>query len=402
MCHLKRLLIILPFTLFVGCSDQGAAPSSGQAKAGGAAQARSKPKVTVATVTQRSVPIYASYVGRTEAIQTVEVRARAEGILKERRFTEGSDVMKGEILFIIDPQQYQNALESARADLARAKATSDHARENVRRLRPLVEQRAVNRQQLDDGLATEKEAAAMARSAEVAVRDAQLNLGYTTVTSPISGRIGFTAVNIGSLVGKGQPTLLATVSQLTPIYVEFSIPEREYLQRAKASLTDRSGTSKPDAPSVNLILADDSEYHSAGRLKPPDRAVDPETGTLRMRAEFPNPERLLLPNQYAKVRLLVTEKRNAILIPEQAVQSGQTGQSVLVVNDKDEIERRSIVTAQRQGHQWIVEQGLSAGERVVIEGLQTVRPGTGVTPVPQDEADETDDSPKSSNRSGDT
>lgn len=400
MCHLKRLLMILPFTLCLGCSDQSDAPSSGQAKADGAAQARSKPEVTVATVQQRTVPIYASYVGRMEAVQTVEVRARVEGILMERRFTEGSDVTKGEVLFVIDPQQYDNALESARADLARANATAAHARDNVRRLRPLVEHRAVNRQQLDDALATEKEAAAMVRSAEVAVRDAQLNLGYTTVTAPISGRIGFTVVNIGSLVGKGEPTLLATVSQLDPIYVDFSIPEREYLQRAKASLNGASTQSESDSPSVTLILADDSEYQVGGRLRQPDRAVNPDTGTLRLRAEFPNPDRLLLPNQYAKIRLLVTEKQNAILVPEQAVQSGQTGQSVLIVNDKDEIERRNITTGQRQGHLWIVKEGLAAGERVVIEGSQSARPGMAVTPVLQDVPQDQEAESKQSRRSG--
>src|SRR5262245_12503327 len=249
------------------------------------------PAVTVVAVGQRPVPVYGHYVGQTEAVKTVEIRARVEGFLQEQVVPDGADVKAGDVLFVIDPRQYRVALDNARAQLVRDQARLVNARQVAARYRPLYEHQAISRQDLDQADADEKAAAATVETSRAAIEQAELNLGYTTVRSPVTGRMGRAEVRVGSLVGKTDATLLATVSTIDPMYVTFSVSEREALQvwrRRPAEVPARSGSS-----GITITLPDDTAYPHQGRLDFVDRAVDPRTGTLALRAMFANPERLL-------------------------------------------------------------------------------------------------------------
>ncbi len=334
--------------------------------------------VTVVAVSQRAVPVYGQYVGQTEAIRTVEVRARVEGFLEQQVVPDGADVKVGDLLFVIDPRPFRVARDDARAQLARDEARLVNARQIAARYRPLYERQAVSRQELEQAEADERAAAATVDTSRAAVDQAELNLGYTSVRSPVTGRMGRAEVRVGSLVGKGEATLLATVSTLDPMYVNFSVSEREALQvwrRRQAELRARPGASR-----ITLTLPDDSIYPQGGRLDFVDRAVDPRTGTLALRASFANPERLLRPGQYVRLQVLL-EERAGVLVPQAAVQESQGSTSVLVVGPDQTVQARTVRMGPRNGTSWVVEDGLQAGEHVVIKGLQHVRAGMRVAPT---------------------
>ena len=387
------------------------------------------PEVTVAEVEQRSVSIIRDFTARTEGVPTVEVRARVPGMLEQVSFEEGRLVQKGQTLFVIQQEEYKAALATAqaqlakaRADLTRARDTSiidrakaqlaqrdadlEKARQDVARYKPLAEARAIPKQDLDTSVAQEKVAAAAVdtfaaqlkdaelnqrtqvqlseaavESAKAAVTQAELNLSYTTIQAPITGIIGKVMVDRGNLVGKADPTLLATVSAVDPIYVDFSVSEADYFKIAPRVRLDPTGRAQDTRPVLELFLADDAPYAHKGRVTFVDRAVDAKTGTIGVRAAFPNPDKVIRPGQFARVRGVLEERPSAILVPQRAVQEQQGARVVLVVEPGDKVALRPVKLDERVGDYFLVMDGVKPGERVVIEGLQRARPGMQVKAV---------------------
>ena len=408
-------VVALVASLLAGC-NRAATPQQ--------AEAPPPPTVIVAEVVQRDVPLVRDFVARTEAVPTVDVRARVAGVLEEVRFREGTEVEQNQVLFVIEQGEYRAALQAARAQLAKAeadltrakdisivdrsraqldqaKADLGKAQQDVARYRPLVEAQAIPQQDLDTALSREQAAvatveAAMAalkdtvlsqrtaiqlaeaavESAKAAVIQADLNLAYTVIRAPISGIISKLAVDIGNLVGKAEPTLLATISSLDPIYVDFAVTEADYLRLVTRLPELGRRQLRRDTPArLELIVADTSTFPHKGRPVFVDRAVDAKTGTIQVRAEFPNPRRILRPGQFGRVRAVTEDVPNAILVPQLAVQELQGTKTVLVVGEGDKVVARSITLGDATGELYIVTAGLKAGERVIVEGVQKVRPG---------------------------
>lgn len=323
------------------------------------------------------VPLYGEYVGRTAAKENVEIRARVEGYLKERLFTEGSLVKKGDLLFVIEPRQYEENLKKAKAELARQQALLSKAQVDLGRFESLYKQRAVSRDEYDTRLTHQREIAANLDQAKAAVESAERDLGYTRITAPISGRIGKALVNVGNLVGKGDNTLLAEISSTDPMYVDFSISERDYLALTKAM---KAGGGDRDYP-LTLVLADDSVYPQTGQPDMAERAVDAKTGTLGVRGVFPNPDGMLKPGQFAKIRVLLENRKRAVTVPQRAIVDVQGSKSVYVVNSKGDIEARAVTLGGSREGTFIIDSGLSPTDMVVVEGVSKVRPGMAVKVV---------------------
>ena len=335
--------------------------------------------VTVVAAAQRTVPVFGQYVGQTEAVKTVDIRARVEGFLDQQVVRDGADVRAGDVLFIVDSRPFRVALNDARAQLARDEARLANARQVANRYRPLYERQAVSRQELEQAEADEKAAAATLDTSRAAVEQAELNLGYTTVRSPVTGRMGRAEVRVGSLVGKAEATLLATVSTLDPMYVTFSVSEREALQgwrHRQADMRMQSGVS-----GIAITLPDDTAYPHKGQLDFVDRAVDPRTGTLALRATFPNPDRLLQPGQFVRLQILLDERVGALLVPQAAIQESQGSASLFVVGPDETVQARTVQMGPRFGTLWVVEDGVKVGEHIVVKGLQQIRPGMRVEPT---------------------
>jgi membrane fusion protein (multidrug efflux system) len=387
------------------------------------------PDVVVAMVEQRTVPIVRDFTARVEAVPTVEIRARVAGMLEQAPFKEGSEAKQGQLLFVIQKDEYKAALESARAQLAKAhadltrardasvvdryKATLDQrkadlgkARQDVARYVPLAEAKAIPQQDLDTSVAAEKVAAAGVEAAAATLRDAELaqrtqvqlaeaavetakasiiqaelNLSYTSIQAPITGIIGKLAVDVGNLVGKAEPTLLTTMSAVDPIYVDFNVAEVDYLRLAPRIRLDPQGRAQNAPATLELFLADDKPFGHKGRVAFVDRAVDAKTGTIGVRAGFPNPDKVLRPGQFGRVRGVVEEKSNAILVPQLAVQDQQGTKTVLVIEEGDKVALRAVTLGERIGDFYIATAGVKPGERVIVEGVQRVRPGMQVKPV---------------------
>ena len=334
------------------------------------------PAVIVAPVTQKTVPIYGEYVGQTAAINTVEIRSQVEGFLEKMSFLEGSTVQKGQLLFLIDPREYEAAVMKAKATLAQSQAALAKSRQDVARYRPLVQQHAISQEQLDTSVAQAAEDEANVESARAQLAQAELNLGYTKIYAPLTGRIGQAQVKVGALVQQGT-TLLDTIYSINPIYINFSVSEAMYLQNQKKAAREHVAAFPP----VSLLLGDNSVYPSKGRVDMLAPQVDPATGTLGMRAEFPNPAGVLRPGLFVKARMVVDEKPNALLVPVEAVQEVQGVQSVLVVGNNDQVQLRTVTAGDTVGNLRIIESGLQAGEKVIVQGLQKVRPGMPVKPI---------------------
>jgi membrane fusion protein (multidrug efflux system) len=326
----------------------------------------------VAEVVQKDVPIYVELVGSTLGSEDVEIRARVDGYLVSINFTEGAFVRKGQLLYKIDPQPFEAALDQAKGNLATAQAGLEKTDNDVARYRPLAQKQAVSQQELDNALSAQQAARAQVDAYKAAVAQAQLNLGYTSITSPVDGVIGTTQRKVGSLVGKGE-TLLNTVSQINPILFRCAIAEAEYLRIARRS--QQSGKPGDKQDNVELILADGTIFPHKGRLNAVERAVDPTTGTLTGQFIFPNPERILRPGQYGKARLVIENKEDALLVPQLAVQEIQGLYSVMVVKPDSTVEQRMVKAGERVGNSWIIDSGVKPGEKVIVEGIQKVQPG---------------------------
>ena len=425
---MPNLSVSLAASILIAALTIGA--SCGKSADHSAAAQPPPPTVIVASVSQKTVPIYSEYVGQTRADNTVELRARVEGVLQKVYFKEGAAVRKGQLLFTIDKRPFQAALQSARAltakavaDLAQAQQRTDvlqaqaeladaqavlaRADQDVARLAPLAKEKAVTEQDLDAAIATQKSAKATveARQANVTnleaavkytieraraevsasqarVVQAQLDLSYCDISSPLSGVIGFLQVDEGNLVGRGEATLLATVSASDPLLVDFSVSEIEYLKLTDPETAgERAGTLRFD-----LLLSDESVHPHQGLFRVLDRTVDPTTGTLKVEAAFPNPGGYLRPGQFARVRVAVSEKENAILIPQRAIQELQGAKTVLVVDDQNMVSVRTVKLGDKADKEVIVLDGLNPGDRVIVEGMQKVRPGSQVIPSTGDEA----------------
>ncbi len=339
-------------------------------------------EVGVVTVQPQSVTLRRELPGRTSAIRVAEVRARVNGIVQKRLFEEGSDVKLNQPLFKIDPAPYAATLESSQAQVARAEAQVAASKSLAERYQKLIESNAVSKQELDDAIAKLKTAEADVAAARAAVKRARIDVGYTTVTAPLAGRIGRAEVTEGGYVQAATATLLATIQQIDNIYVDltWSNAEAMRLRRAIASgeLQSEGGKAK-----VVLLLDDGREYGEQGTLQFADVTVDATTGSISLRAVFPNPKRELLPGMFVRARIDEGTHANALLVPQRGVTRDQAGRPMaLVVGKNNKVERRQIETEREIGDAWLVTSGINPGDQVIVEGLQKVRPGADVKAVP--------------------
>jgi membrane fusion protein, multidrug efflux system len=366
-----RLLPLAATALLAACGGKSGGPApSGPVEVG------------VVTITPRPVTLTRELPGRTSPFRVAEVRARVNGIVLRRLFTEGSDVKEGQRLFLIDPSPYEAALDGARATLARAEANLANARLQGERYTDLVKDGSVSRQEYETAMAALKSGEADVAAARAAEQAARINLGYTVVTAPVSGRIGRAAVTEGAYVQAAQATLLATVQQLDPIYVDLTQSTSEVLKLRRDLETGRLVAAGQGQARVRLVTDDGREHAQAGTLQFTDVTVDPGTGSIALRALFPNPRGELLPGLFVRARLEEGVNPRALLVPQVGVTRDQKGLPVaLVVNAEKKVERRQLVTDRAVGDAWLVTDGLQAGEQVIVEGLQKVRPGVEVKPV---------------------
>jgi RND family efflux transporter MFP subunit len=333
------------------------------------------PIVQVASVTTTNAPLSVEFIGQLDSPQNVEVRARVEAFVDKMLFTEGTEIKEGDPLFLLDKKPFEERLAAANGMLAEAKAALNKYEKDVARLTPLAQKRAIPQQDLDNAVASVEVGKASVLSAQARVESATLDLGYCDVRAPISGLIGAKQVSVGDLVGKGQPTLLATISTLDPMWFYCNVGEVDYL-KAEAE-TRRIGKRVADMP-VSLILAEGSMLPDPGRFVFVDRAVDVKTGTLRVRAQFPNPAKLLRPGMFARIRVDLGIRPNSILLAERAVAELQGKSFVWVIGADNKATQRAVKVGGQIGGDLLILEGLQAGERVVVEGLQKVREGTTV------------------------
>jgi membrane fusion protein (multidrug efflux system) len=333
--------------------------------------------VSIVTLEARSVTLTRELPGRTTAFLVAEVRPQVSGIVKRRLFTEGGLVKAGQPLYQLEDAMYQAAYDSAKASLARAQATLVTAQLNYKRTSELVKLDAVSTQDFEDATAAARQAEADVLAAKAAVQSSAVTLGYARITSPISGRIGKSTVTAGALVTANQPAALATVQQLDPINVDLTVSSIEVVQlrRELAAGTLQGAGSLP----VKILLEDGSRYQHDGKIAFSEVSVDPTTGSFAFRVDVPNPDQLLLPGMYVRAIVAGGVRNNAILVPQRGVARDPTGAtSVMVVSVDGKAERRPVTVSQTVGDQWLVESGLAAGDKVIVEGLQKIRPGAPV------------------------
>jgi membrane fusion protein, multidrug efflux system len=337
------------------------------------------PEVQVVKARSETVPVRREYVGNVTAYRSVQVRARVEGILEKRHFVEGADVRPGQLLYTIDPLTYEAQLRDAEAELARAEAQLANARTKESRFAPLVKEEAVSRQDYDDAVTQMKSAEAQVNSARSTLDRAKLNVGYTRVVATEAGRIGMSQVPEGALVGKGEPTLLATIDKLDPIYVTFTIPDRDALAFRRE--LDSGAIKEAKGDTARFLLPDGTEYKQAGRIDFADTQINRETGTVTLRAVLPNGSPRLQPGMFIRVLLTAGERPNTVLVPQRAVVKVPNGHVAYVVNAQNKIERRDLVVGEWFKDDWVIEKGLIGGDTVVVDGLQRVQPGMTVRPA---------------------
>lgn len=356
---------------------------TGPATTAFAGDAAAAPEVGIVTVEPRPVTLIKELPGRVTPMRIAEVRPRVSGIIVERAFQQGSVVKKGEVLYRIDPLPFEVELESAKAALARAEASLFQASRQEDRLRTLLSGQTTTQAQYDLALSAERQAEAEVASQKAAVKRAQINLDYATIRAPITGRIGRALVTEGALVGQNEATHLATIQQLDPIYADFTQSVTELNQLKRDLATGRLRQVSPDAARVRLLFDDGTTYPQAGRLLFSDVTVDPGTGKVTLRGEFPNPQADLLPGTYVRVQIEEGISARAVTLPRQAVQRNNAGGSeVFVINNAGRAVLQPVRTGRTLGDQVVIEDGLQAGNRVVVEGFQKFVPGGAVTPVP--------------------
>ena len=334
------------------------------------------PTVVVETVTTDDMEIYGEYVGRIRAQQFVEIRARVEGYLEEMLFEEGTYIKKDQVLFVIDPKLYKARVDGARAQLQKDKALELKAKRDLDRIRPLFEQNAASQLDLDNAIASYESAVSAVIMSEADLAQAELALGYTTVRSPISGYISERNVDIGTLVGPGGKSLLATIVKSDTVRVDFSMTALDYLRSKERNVNlGHQDPTREWHPYITVTLADDSVYPYEGLVDFADPQVDPQTGTFSVRAEMPNPDHVLLPGQFTKVKLLLDVREGAVVVPSKAVIIEKGGAFIYVIRPDNVAERRFIELGPETDNMMIVERGLIPGERIVVEGYHKLMPG---------------------------
>ncbi|EEB7913693.1 multidrug efflux RND transporter periplasmic adaptor subunit AcrA [Salmonella enterica] len=364
---LAVVLMLSGSLALTGCDDK-------QDQQGG----QQMPEVGVVTLKTEPLQITTELPGRTVAYRIAEVRPQVSGIILKRNFVEGSDIEAGVSLYQIDPATYQATYDSAKGDLAKAQAVANIAELTVKRYQKLLGTQYISKQEYDQALADAQQATAAVVAAKAAVETARINLAYTKVTSPISGRIGKSSVTEGALVQNGQASALATVQQLDPIYVDVTQSSNDFL-RLKQELANGSLKQENGKAKVDLVTSDGIKFPQSGTLEFSDVTVDQTTGSITLRAIFPNPDHTLLPGMFVRARLQEGTKPTALLVPQQGVTRTPRGDAtVLVVGADNKVETRQIVASQAIGDKWLVTDGLKAGDRVVVSGLQKVRPGAQV------------------------
>ena len=373
-------LVLLALALLAGCGAKDDA--KGAAPPGGAMPP--PPTVGVVTVAPQVVALQTELPGRVEPVRVAQVRARVNGVVLKRQFVEGSEVRAGQPLFLIDPAPYQAALDTAKAQLARAQASLAQTTATVERYRPLAAANAISQQEYVNAQAAQKTADADVAAGRAAVQAAAINLGYAQVTAPIAGRIGRALVTEGALVSAAEATQLALIQQISTVYVNFTQSSSELLRLRRAAAANQ--LRRPgDAVAVRVLLDDGSELPRPGKLLFSDLSVDASSGQVTLRAEVPNAEGLLLPGQYVRVRLSQAELPAGFLLPQQAVTRSAQGDTVLVVGEGDKPSPRPVTVGSSQNGRWIVTDGLKPGERVIVDGFQKlamIPPGAPVSPVP--------------------
>jgi membrane fusion protein, multidrug efflux system len=347
------------------------------------------PEVSIITVGVETVPLTTELPGRITATREAQVRARATGILLKRLFEEGSDVKEGDVLFQIDPAPLQAALNSMQAALAKTKAGLTESQARVNRYKELVEINAVSKQVFDEAMATLRQNEAELLANKSAIETAQLNLGYSQVTAPISGRIGKALVTEGALVSATEATQLANIRQLDPVYLDITQSSSELLRlRKEMNAGALNSNAAREEATITVLMEDGSRYPYPGKLLFTDVSVDPGTGMVTLRAQVPNPERTLLPGMFARANVVQGVISNAVTVPQRTVARGAAGSSsVLVVNTDNKVEARTITISREIGSKVVVAKGLQPGERIIVEGSQKAAPGTFVKPVPFNEAE---------------
>lgn len=364
---LAVVLMLSGSLALTGCNDKEA--QKGAPKA---------PEVGVVTLKTEAMNVTTELPGRTASFRIAEVRPQVTGIILKRNFVEGSDIKAGMSLYQIDPATYQAAYDSAKGDLVKAQASAQVARVTVNRYKPLLGTNYVSKQDYDTAFSTAAQADAAVVAAKAAVETARINLAYTKVTSPISGRIGKSAVTEGALVTNGQADALATVQQLDPIYVDVTQSSNDFL-RLKQELADGSLKQANGKAQVKLLLDNGSEYKQAGTLEFSDVTVDETTGSITLRAVFPNPDDALLPGMFVRARLDEGVNNNALLVPQQGITRNPRGDATaMVVGADNKVELRTVTTTQAIGDKWVVTGGLKAGDKVIVTGLQKIKPGVQV------------------------
>lgn len=365
-----------------GAAGPGGAPGNAGGNAPGTPASPPPPTVGVITVQPGDVGLLTELPGRTEASRIAQVRARAAGILQARQFAEGSDVKAGQLLFSIDPAPYQAALAAAQAQLARAEGTLMQAQAAADRAKPLLEAKAISEQESINAQAARRQAEAEVAAARAAVQLAQLNLGHASVTAPIAGRIGRALVTEGALVGQGEATPLALIQQTDPMFVNFTQPAADVLRLRSAIAKGQLKSAGPDAAAIRLVLEDGSVHPQPGKLLFSDLSVDQATGQITLRAIVPNPSRNLLPGLFVRVRLEQAQAPGAMVVPQQAVARGPQGDTVRVVGEDGMVEQRPVKIGPARDGQWVVLEGLKAGEQVMVDGFQKLRGKGPVKTVP--------------------
>jgi RND family efflux transporter MFP subunit len=365
--------LIVAALVLSGCKQEKAPPLS----------AANPPEVVVAAVEQRDVPIVREWIGQLDGSENVDVRARVQGYIQEIAFKEGTVVKPGDLLLRIDPRPFEAAVAQDEADLAQAVATQEKTQLDEERQNQLFARKVNSQQDYDNAVKANLGAKAGVEAARAALEQAKLNLAFATITSSIAGIVGHTDFSVGDYLSAGSAgTPVTTVSTVDPIKIVFALSEKEYLGAAERLATMLARPLDQREAIGELIRADGKVHPYKGRFLAADRQVDPKTGTIRISAVFPNPGNILRPGQYAKARFKVQDRADALLVPQRAVQELQGKNFVWVVDDANKVSQRGVTVGQRFGSDWVIEEGLKPGERIVVEGLQKVREGAPVQPLP--------------------
>jgi membrane fusion protein, multidrug efflux system len=387
--HCPGFSRLFPFYLFIaimlmvsGCGKK----DESQGKAAKPAQMpQMTPEVSVITVAPESVPVTVETTGKTESYREVEVRAQVTGTLLKRSYVEGDIVKKGDLLFLIDPTPFQTTVNQAKAMVTQQQSSVNKFDRDIERLKPLLAQRAVSQKEYDDAVSSKEEAVAALESANAALQQAQINLNYTRVTAPISGITGKAVKDEGSIVTVGSDSLLAKIHQIDPIYVNYSTADTEYLTMRRQMDEKTILMPKEGNVGIQLTLSDGSIYPQLGKMNFRETLVDSQTGTIQSRAEFANPDSVLVPNQFVRVTMKGAVRPNSFVVPQRSVLQNQTGHYVYIVNGESKVEERSVETGEWAGDNWIIKAGLSKGDVVVVDGTIKVQPGMQVKTVPAGE-----------------